>query len=62
MNATRDDLIEILRDVIQTDEHGTAPVGRRLAAGLAALAEQCPGDTEVRALALDAIGALSEPD
>jgi len=62
MNATRDDLIEILRDVLQGEASGAEALGYRLTLGLQGLAEHYPGDTEVRALALDATGALSEPD
>ena len=55
MYATRDDLIEVLRDVIQTEPSGAANVGRRLAEGLTALAADFPMDLDLRALAEDAV-------
>ena len=60
MYATRDDLIEILRDVILTEPAGAAVTGQRLAKGLAALARQFPQDLEVRALAEDAVWVVGD--
>ena len=62
MYATRDDLIDILRDVILTEPAGAAVTGRRLAEGLTALARQFPQDLEVRALAEDAVWVVNPVD
>jgi hypothetical protein len=60
MYATRDDLLDILRDVILTEPAGTAVTGQRLAEGLNALARQFPQDLEVRALAEDAVSVVNQ--
>ena len=60
MYAARDDLIEILRDVILTEPAGAAVTGQRLAAGLTELARQFPQDLEVRALAEDAVWVVGD--
>jgi hypothetical protein len=59
MNATRDDLLDILRDVILTEPAGAALTGQRLAAGLTALSAQLPRDLELRALAEDAVWVIN---
>ncbi|MFM2007256.1 MAG: hypothetical protein RLZZ09_2911 [Pseudomonadota bacterium] len=54
MYASRDDLLDILRDVILSEPAGAVGTGQRLAEGLNALARQFPQDLELRALAEDA--------
>ena len=60
MYATRDDLIEILRDVIQTEPSGAACVGRRLAEGLTAFSTDFPLNLDLRALAEDAVWVVGD--
>jgi hypothetical protein len=62
MYATRDDLLDILRDVILTEPAGAAVTGQRLAEGLTALTRQFPQDLEVRALAEDAVWVVNPVD
>ena len=62
MYATRDDLLDILRDVILTEPAGAAVTGQRLAEDLTALARQFPQDLEVRALAEDAVWVVNPVD
>lgn len=56
MIASREDLIDILKDVVLDETPGAAALGRRLAAGLKALAETFSEDTELAALARSALG------
>ena len=60
MYVTRDDLLDILRDVILTEPAGAVVTGQRLAAGLTALAATLPLDRELRALAEDAVGVVGD--
>jgi hypothetical protein len=59
MYASRDDLLDILRDVILSEPAGAAVAGQRLAAGLTALSAQLPRDLELRALAEDAVWVVN---
>jgi hypothetical protein len=62
MYASRDDLLDILRDVILTEPAGAAVTVQRLAEGLTSLARQFPQDLEVRALAEDAVWVVNPVD
>jgi hypothetical protein len=61
MKATRQDLLETLKDVILSDERGAEAIGHRLAEGLTTLALSFPDDRDLDALAFAARENTVEP-